>query len=219
MREVRDAFGFGNAICANGALHYDLMNEKVIEQWLIPIQTQFEFVTRMRKALPTVSFAVEYDDKFHREKIYAPRWDLGADNVGVISIEEKLTQPAFKIMARCSDFDYTSDEMLAIAEPLVSDIVTVTHSNPEESLLEISAKGVSKGETLEKLAARLGIGAEDSVTFGDNPNDFSMLKWAGRSWAMSNGHQDGVKNAKFVAQAHHLDGVAIVIEQLLELPA
>ena len=54
MREVRDAFGFGNAICANGALHYDLMNEKVIEQWLIPIETQFEFVNRMRKALPTV---------------------------------------------------------------------------------------------------------------------------------------------------------------------
>ena len=219
MREISDAFGFGQAICANGALHYDLINEKIIEQWLIPLEIQFEFISRMREALPTVSFAVEYDEKFYREKIYVPRWDIGADNVGVQKIEEKLTQPAFKIMARCSDYDHTSDEMLAIAGPLTSDIVTVTHSNADESLLEISALGVSKGETLEKLAARKGIGAKDSVTFGDNPNDFSMLRWAERSWAMSNGHHDGVKNAKLVAQADHLDGVAIVIEQLLELSA
>ncbi len=218
MHEIKDAFGFGHAICANGALHYDLMNEKVIEQWLIPVETQLEFVKRMRKALPTISFAVEYENQFHREKIYAPRWDLGADNVGVEKIEEKITQPAFKIMARCSDFDFTSDEMLAIAQPLTQDIVTATHSNPGESLLEISAKGVSKGETLEKLAARLGIGAEDSVTFGDNPNDFSMLSWASRSWAMEDGHPDLMKYAKFQTDAHQEDGVAKVIERLLELP-
>ena len=46
-----------------------------------------------------------------------------------------------------------------------------------------------------------------------------MLQWADRSWAMSDGHADAPKYAKFVAQAHHLDGVAIVIEELLELPA
>jgi hypothetical protein len=44
MREIKEAFGFGNAICANGAMHYDLMNERVIEEWLIPLDLQFEFV-------------------------------------------------------------------------------------------------------------------------------------------------------------------------------
>ena len=88
-----------------------------------------------------------------------------------------------------------------------------------ESLLEISAIGVSKGETLAKMAARAGVAQEDVVSFGDNPNDFSMLEWAGRSWAMSDGHPDCQKYANFVADAHHQDGVAIIIEQLLELPA
>ena len=37
MREIKETFGFGNAICANGAMHYDLLSEKVIEEWLIPI--------------------------------------------------------------------------------------------------------------------------------------------------------------------------------------
>jgi len=57
MREIKETFGFGNAICANGAMHYDLLGEKVIEEWLIPLENQFEFVKRMREAVPSISFA------------------------------------------------------------------------------------------------------------------------------------------------------------------
>jgi hypothetical protein len=57
------------------------------------------------------------------------------------------------------------------------------------------------------------------VTFGDNPNDFSMLSWAGRSWGMADGHPDLLKYAKFQTDAHQEDGVAKVIERLLELPS
>lgn len=218
MREIKDAFGFGNAICANGAMHYDLLNEKVIEEWLIPLDIQFEFVKRMRNAVPSISFATEYDAGFHHESAYIPRWDVGIDNSPVLRIEEKLLKPAFKMLARCSDYEFTSDELLAIAQTEVGDLVTITHSNAGESLLEISALGVSKGQTLAKLTARMGFDSVDVVTFGDNPNDFSMLAWAGRSWAMADGHPDARKHSKFVAEPHHLDGVAIVIEELLTLP-
>ena len=218
MREIKDTFGFGNAICANGAMHYDLMKEVVIEEWLIPLENQFEFVKRMRAAVPTISFATEYGDDFHHESAYIPRWDVGVDLAPVLRIEEKLLKPAFKMLARCSDYEYTSDELLAIALHEAGDLVTITHSNADEALLEISALGVSKGETLAKLTARLGFTSKDVVTFGDNPNDFSMLKWADRSWAMSDGHIDAPKYAKFVAEPHHMDGVAIVIEGLLALP-
>jgi hydroxymethylpyrimidine pyrophosphatase-like HAD family hydrolase len=109
--------------------------------------------------------------------------------------------------------------MLEIATRELDGIANITHSNFSESLIEISAVGVSKGETLAKMAERAGLTSADCVSFGDNPNDFSMLQWADRSWAMSDGHPDGWKYAKFVAEAHHHDGVAIVIEQLLELPA
>lgn len=98
-------------------------------------------------------------------------------------------------------------------------LATVTHSNPHDSLLEISALGVSKGATLAKMAARLVISAEDCVTFGDNPNDFSMLEWSGRSYAMASGHPDGAKYAKSIAAPCEEDGVAIAIEALLDLPA
>jgi hydroxymethylpyrimidine pyrophosphatase-like HAD family hydrolase len=219
MPEIRETFGFGNAICANGAMHYDLMNDRVLEQWLIPIDTQLEIVERLRIAVPPISFATEFNDEFHHEIKYVPRWDVGVDVNPVVRIEDRITQPAFKMLARCSDYEFTSDELLEIAVREIGDLVTITHSNAGESLLEISALGVSKGQTLAKLTGRMGFTSADVVTFGDNPNDFSMLQWADRSWAMSDGHADAPKYAKFVAQAHHLDGVAIVIEELLELPA
>jgi HAD superfamily hydrolase (TIGR01484 family) len=218
MREIKEAFGFGNAICANGAMHYDLMNDRVIEEWLIPLENQFEFVKRMRAAVPPISFATEYGEEFHHESAYIPRWDVGVDISPVERIEEKLLKPAFKMLARCSDFEFNSDELLEIAQREAGELVTITHSNAGESLIEISALGVSKGQTLAKLTGRLGFTSRDVVTFGDNPNDFSMLSWADRSWAMGDGHIDAPKYSKFVAEPHHLDGVAIVIEELLTLP-
>jgi Cof subfamily protein (haloacid dehalogenase superfamily) len=219
MPEIKEAFGIGKAICGNGAMLYDLQNDKVLEQWLIPVLAQLETVKLLRAAIPQVSFAVEAHNYFHREKKYIPRWDVGLDNVGVENIEDVMTAPALKILARCSEQELTSDEMLAIAQKELGDLVTVTHSNPHDSLLEISAIDVSKGATLAKMAARLNIDAADCVSFGDNPNDFSMLQWCGRSYAMADGHPDGPKNAKSVALPHTDDGVAIIIEELLELPA
>ena len=219
MPEIKEAFGIGNAICGNGAMLYDLHNDKVLEEWLLPIDAQLEAVRRLREAIPPISFAVESHNYFHREKIYIPRWDVGLDNIGVDLIEEVVTSPALKLLARCSQQEFSSDEMLAIAKKELEGLVTVTHSNPADSLLEISAIGVSKGATLSKMAARHGLGADECVSFGDNPNDFSMLEWCGRSFAMADGHPDGPKYAKGVAGPCEEDGVAIVIEQLLELPA
>ena len=219
MDNVREDFGVGNAICANGAILFDLMNLKIVEQWLLQVDTQKEIARRLREAIPGSHFAIEHGNDFHREKLYNTKWDAGIDNVGVDLIEEKITEPAFKMMVRCPDYQFTSDEMLQRAISAVGDICNPTHSNPAESHLEISALGVSKGETLAKIATRAGIAQEDVVSFGDNPNDFTMLDWAGRSWAMADGHPDCQKYANFVADPHHHDGVAIIIEQLLELPA
>ena len=218
MPEIREAFGFGRAICGNGAMLYDLMGDAVLEEWLVEVPDQLETVTRLRKSIDQVSFAVESHNYFHREKAYIPRWDVGLDNIGVHAIEEVIKSPALKMLARCSQQNLSSDEMLEIALKELDGLVTVTHSNPHDSLLEISALGVSKGATLARMAARLGIDAADCVTFGDNPNDFSMLEWAGRSYAMSSGHPDGAQYAKSIAAPCEEDGVAIAIEALLDLP-
>ena len=218
MTEIKENFNFGLGICGNGAMLYDFLNEKILEEWLFSVEAQLETVKRLRKVIPPVTFAVEVNQQFAREKKYVPRWDIGADNVGVEQIEEVITAPALKILARCQNSEFSSDEMLALASKELAGIATVTHSNSTDSLLEISADGVSKGATLAKMAARYGLTADDCVTFGDNPNDFSMLTWASRSWAMADGHPDLMQHAKYQTDAHQEDGVAKVIERLLELP-
>ena len=218
MAEIKENFNFGLGICGNGAMLYDFLNEKILEQWLFSIEAQLETVKRLRAVIPPVTFAVEVNQQFHREKKYVPRWDIGADNVGVDQIEEVITAPALKILARCQNSEFSSDEMLVLANKELTGIATVTHSNSTDSLLEISADGVSKGATLAKVASRHGLTADDCVTFGDNPNDFSMLTWSSRSWAMADGHPDLMKYAKFQTDPHQEDGVAKVVERLLELP-
>ena len=219
MPEIKEAFGIGNAICGNGAMLYDLHNDKVLEQWLIqPVEMQ-KAVDILRKTIPNVSFAVESNDHFHREKAYIPRWDIGMDDIGVDTIDSVTNRHALKLLVRLSQQEISADEMLALAIPALQGIVNVTHSANNDSLLEVSALGVSKGETLAMMAARIGITAEESVAFGDNPNDFSMLQWCGRSYAMADGHPEGPLHAKGVAGPCEEEGVAIIIEQLLELPA
>jgi len=218
MKEIKENFNFGLGVCGNGALLYDFINEKVLEEWSFSVEAQLETVKRLRQVIPPVSFATEIGEHFLREKKYVPRWDIGEDNLGVDQIEEVITAPALKMLARCSDGEFSSDEMLELASKALEGIATVTHSNSTDSLLEISALGVSKGATLSRVAGQLGLTADDCVTFGDNPNDFSMLSWASRSWAMADGHPDLMKYAKFQTDPHQEDGVAKVIEQLLQLP-
>ena len=218
MPEIASTFSFGNAICANGAQLYDLHGARVLEEWAISVENQIEIVLRLREAIPAISFAIEYRDEFHHEKAYIPRWDVGIDVKPVDRIEERMTEPAFKMLARCSNYEVSSDEMLHLAQLKCGELATFTHSNAKESLIEISAVGVSKGNTLAKMAERAGISSDDAVTFGDNPNDFSMLRWAGRSWTFADAHPEAKNHAKFVTAAHSDDGVAQVIEELLQLP-
>ena len=219
MGEIREAFGFGSAICCNGAMLYDLMNDAVLEQWMISVEDQFEVVRRMRIAMPEMSFAVESNDHYHREIAYIPKWDIGMDDVGVEKIEDAIKLPALKILGRCSNHEFTSDQMVEVAQRELHDLVTPTHSTSKDSLIEISALNISKGTSLAMMAKRLGLTADDCVSFGDNPNDFSMLAWTARSYVMSDGHPDGPLFAKGVAEPCKEDGVAKIIEQLLDLPA
>ncbi len=219
MGEITETFSMGSAICCNGGIIYDLRNEKVLEKFPIPEKDLVNAVNELRRVVPTVTFAVETEDRFHREKAYVPKWDIGQDNIGVQSIEDIFDKEILKILARVDESLMSADELLAIAQPLLDGVLTVTHSAGSASLLEMSAVGISKGETLAKMAARMGIDAKDSVSFGDNPNDFSMFEWCARSYAMEDGHPEGRKYAKFVAPPCDEDGVAQIIEELLDLPA
>jgi hydroxymethylpyrimidine pyrophosphatase-like HAD family hydrolase len=163
MVEIKKNFDYGMGICANGALLYDFLNERTLEEWPFLVADQLEAVKRLREAIPPISFALEVGEQFHREHRYSPKWDVGKDVAGVEKIEEIITTPSLKMLAKCSDGEFTSDQMLEIATKVLDGVATPTHSNSTDSLLEISAFGVSKGSTLSKIAARHGLTADDFI--------------------------------------------------------
>jgi len=204
----------GQVVCANGAVVYDLDAGEVVRQHEIPVDVVREVERRLRPALPGIGFALEAVVGFRREDLYATRFDVGLEQQ-VAPFEELLIDapPFVKILAKCPGT--LSDEMLAVAQRELGDLVNVTHSNAADSLIEIMAAGVSKASTLAEVAGERGITAGGVVAFGDMPNDLEMLRWAGRSYAMADGHPDALTAADDVAPACDEDGVAQVLERLL----
>ena len=206
----------GQVVCANGAVVYDLDTDTVVRQHAMAVDVVREVAARLRPALPGIGFALEAVVGFRREEAYATRFDTGLEQ-RIGGFDELLVDapPVVKVLAKCPGT--SSDEMLAVALREVGDLVNVTHSNAADSLIEMMGAGVSKASTLAEVAAELGIGAEGVVAFGDMPNDLEMLRWAGRSYAMADGHPEAVAAATHVAAACGEDGVAQVLERLLTL--
>lgn len=66
---------------------------------------------------------------------------------------------------------------------------------------ELVVKGISKLSGLEALCARLGIGRQQVIAFGDGLNDIGMLSWAGMSFCMFHGTEAAKQAARLVAPA------------------
>ena len=204
----------GQVVCANGAVVFDLDAGEVVRQHAIPVEVLREVAARLRPAMPGIGFALEAVVGFRREAAYATRFDGGLEQ-RVAPFEELLLDapPVVKVLAKCPGT--LSDEMVAIAAREMGDLVNVTHSNAADSLIEIMAAGVSKASTLAEVAGDRGVGAAGVVAFGDMPNDLEMLRWAGRSYAMADGHPAAREAADAVAPDCGDDGVAQVLERLL----
>ena len=215
----------GLAICSNGAVLYDLGSEQVLgSQPLVP-EVVHDVVQLLRSAfgaeLGEPSFALETLRGFRREPGYLPRHEVAlAAPIG--SISELLDDDPGVIKVLCRTEVATSDAMLAVARVALDGVAEPVHSAGAGAsarpggMLEISALGVSKASALARVAADRGIDQADVVAFGDMPNDVPMLRWAGRGYAMAGGHPEAIAAADAVAPPFDQDGVAQVLEALLD---
>ena len=198
----------GIAICANGAVAYDLHSETVVRSSLLSGAAGLAVTSALREALPGIAFAVErLETGFAHEPSYVPRWD-STDAKQQAHIDELLSDDVVKLLARHEDLN--ADDLLAAAQAAVGDAASMTHSS-SDGLLEISAAGVSKASGLAAYALSLGIDAADVIAFGDMPNDLPMLSWAGHGVAVANAHPEVLAVADEVTASNDDDGVALVL--------
>jgi Cof subfamily protein (haloacid dehalogenase superfamily) len=205
----------GIAICANGAIVYDLHAERIIDSFPLQDEVAREVVRRMRQALPGVSFAVETTEGFGSEPGHLQhQWDT-ALRAPAAEVEELLKTPAVKLLI--GHADRTTDELLAMARGALGELVELTHSSPDLAVVEVSAAGISKATTLARLCAAHGIAATQVLAFGDMPNDLPLLAWAGTAVAVANAHAEVLAAVPWRTASNDQDGVAQVLERLLEL--
>ena len=204
----------GLAICANGAILYDLEREVPIATRPLVAEAAHRAAVLLREVMPEVVFAVETLAGFRRELRFAPRHDVAAQ-APTGTLGELLADDPRVLKLLCRSPERTADAMLALARPVLDGLAHPVHSDPNSSMLEVSAHGVSKASMLAELAASRGIAPSEVVAFGDMPNDVPMLAWAGTGYAMADGHHEAVAAADATAPPCHEDGVAQVLEELI----
>ena len=201
----------GMAVCANGAVLWDVHTESVIEATPLQPAVARQLVTLLEGEVPGGAWAVERTGGFGHEPDYVPRWPVPADTL-IDVVDTLIEEPAVKLMLR---HNYLSaDVLLERAKSIGGHLAEISHSSTNDTLIEISAIGVSKASGLARLCQRLEIERQDVIAFGDMPNDLPMLTWAGRAVAVANAHPHVIAAADEITAANDESGVAIVLERL-----
>ncbi|GAA1252640.1 Cof-type HAD-IIB family hydrolase [Prauserella halophila] len=217
--EVAEQAGLdGYAVCANGAVLYDIGADRVVDVHGLMDPAQLATVAdALEHALPGCTLGAErvgthaVDDdmrNFVIESGYHNPWGDGEGSYAPRA--EVLGHAAVKLLA--SHPMMTSDAMARAAREVLGSHVDVTFSSGD-GLIELAAPGITKATGIAAVAQRIGFGADSTIAFGDMPNDVEMLQWAGHGVAVANAHRAVLDVADEVTAPHHEDGVAQVLER------
>jgi Cof subfamily protein (haloacid dehalogenase superfamily) len=212
LAPIAERIGMGGlAICANGAVVWDLDRGTMLDYSPLAAELAVQLVRALREAIPGLVFAVELERTFGREAGWADGTMVAPAGAGEADALELVTGPVTKLLARHPTLPFA--ELAERARRVAGDDAVVTWAGLR--VVEISAAGVTKAFALERLCRRLGVTADQVVAIGDMPNDLAMLGWAGTSVAVANAAEEVLAAADEVTAANADDGVALVLERVL----
>ena len=107
-------------------------------------------------------------------------------------------------------------ERLDLARAALKQLPRLAVSSSGAGNLEITSVNAQKGIAVEQYAKSKGISMKNVMVIGDNQNDLSMMKRAGRSVAMGNAPDEIKAVCTNVTASNANDGVALAIEAILQ---
>ncbi|WP_216212961.1 Cof-type HAD-IIB family hydrolase [Amycolatopsis aidingensis] len=207
----------GYAVCANGAVLYDIGADRVLGFHGLEPVLLHDLADALEHALPGCRLAAERvgvraaDQGLRHFVIEHEYYNPWGDGEGMTAPRgEVLGHKAVKLLV--SKTGMSSDEMVTAAEAALGDAVNITFSTGA-GLIELSAPGITKATGLAEVAERLAVDQDRVIAFGDMPNDLAMLGWAGHGVAMANAHPAVRAAADEVTAPNSEDGVAQVLER------
>lgn len=154
-----------------------------------------------------------------RDYIYMQFDSLGADQqmirrvVGNYELADKLDEYSNIQKLLYYDSEWSIERIARELE----DCCDVTASSFEQEVQrdgEITIKGINKSYGIKKYVDYYGIGLEDTIAFGDGPNDIDMLQYVSCGVAMGNSRQEVKDAADYVTKGVSEDGIAYALSHL-----
>lgn len=156
---------------------------------------------------------------------------------GVFGIEDEIAAEAlcvsmlgdFQLSRSCKELAMNHPEIQSIvffdsrrsAEDLGKDaaklglqVTASSFRSGDPGAGEVTLAGINKAGGMSELLSFSGMSREDTIAFGDGPNDIDMLEFAGVGVAMAGGVHAAKACADLVAGRIEEDGLARAMEQL-----
>lgn len=221
MRHLQDQLEISHQplICYNGGLI--LVDNEIVSSTEIPLTTVEVLLNFNKKRNCHISL-------YHNEEWYVPDMDFWAKreesntkvNPKVLSPGEiikkwkKENKGAHKIM--CMGEEKQIDKIVEFLTKIFGHELHLYRSKP--TYLEIANKEVSKLTAINILLKdHFHLKLEEAIAFGDNYNDFEMLKAVGMAIAVENAKPEILEIAKETTLHCREDGVARSLQKLFRL--
>ncbi|MDD4003074.1 MAG: Cof-type HAD-IIB family hydrolase [Clostridia bacterium] len=212
---VRLGIADGLVIAFQGAYIKDMRDDSLLYHKTLPNETALKVLRALEKE--NVALQIYFDDKlFVKERTKETEMYEKACEIKAYELKQTLS-------------DYVGNNNIAPTKILAfSEEQKVKHLNQKYPPLyggeaefhisrpyffEVVAKGSDKGSAVDYLCRKMGLTADDVITFGDNYNDVSMLKYANLSFAVENANDAAKAAAKHICPSNDEDGVAKMIEK------
>lgn len=221
LRDFRKIEAFRYAVAINGSYIYDLKEDKVLVSNPIPKDSAEKLIEYLKiNDIHVGAHSHDYYldeevlnnvERFHIENLYNTLKTNGKLIPSVIDFYSNNTMELYKVNLYLN----SDEEREEVRKELIpfEDEFEIVHS--VGYTLELSKKGINKGNGLKYLCDYLGVDIKDTIAIGDSENDLAAIKTAGLGIAMANA-QDSVKEAADVIVASNLeDGCKEAIEKYL----
>jgi Cof subfamily protein (haloacid dehalogenase superfamily) len=204
-------------ICYQGAVVADPVTGEFLRHEPIPLALAREAIAAVQNA--GFALNVYVDDELYVAQLTqnAERY-AGFQHIVIHTVGDLLAwleKPPTKLVS--VDGPHALDRLEVEMKALFDGRLYIAKSLPH--FLEFASPGVTKAAGLDFLSEHLGFTPDETVAFGDGENDVELLEWAGYAVAVANAHQRVLDRADFVCPSVHEEGVAQVIEALVQLRA
>ena len=98
---------------------------------------------------------------------------------------------------------------------VMSQVPGLCASRWHSGFVNIDVAGIDKGTALKEMAGLMGIGIDETISFGDGGNDIPLIKAAGLGVAMGNAGEELKAVAGYVTASVDEDGFAAALQRFV----